>query len=148
MGGPRPRRHGRQHARGQSLVELALVLPILCVMLLGAADVARAVSVYITLGNVAREGAHYASLSPANAADIAGIRAAALQEAGGSIFGVTPAITRDVGTETYRDAAGKPVQYEYVRVEARYSFQPLFAFPPLRPFTMRRVVQMRVLPGY
>jgi len=134
------------HHRGQALVELALILPLLCVMLLGAADFARALSVYIALGNVAREGAHYGSLSPANAQDLAGIRTAALQEADNAIFGVTPTITAQVGNEAFRDPSNRP--FQYIRVEARYQFRPLFPFPPFRSFTMSRVVQMRILPGY
>lgn len=144
MRGPPLNHRHPSRQRGQSLVELALILPLLCVLLLGAADFARALSAYIALGNVAREGAHYGSMSAANAADLDGIRAAALQEAGNSIFGVTPTITRQVGIESFRDPSNEP--FQYVRVEARYEFRPLFAF--FRTFTMTRTVQMRVLPGF
>lgn len=44
-------------SRGQSLVEFALVLPVLLVILLGVVDLGRAIYYYNTLSNLAREGA-------------------------------------------------------------------------------------------
>jgi len=46
--------------RGQSLVELALVLPLLILLLMGIADLGRAFYSYIEITNAAREGARYA----------------------------------------------------------------------------------------
>jgi len=43
--------------RGQSLVEFALVAPVLLVILLGVVDLGRAIYYYNTLSNLAREGA-------------------------------------------------------------------------------------------
>ena len=51
-------------SRGQSLVELAFLLPILLLLVLGAMDVGRLFSVKITLTNAAREGANYLSRHP------------------------------------------------------------------------------------
>jgi Flp pilus assembly protein TadG len=48
---------------GQALVELALVLPILLVIALGAIDFGRAFFAYTTIVNAAREGAWCASLA-------------------------------------------------------------------------------------
>lgn len=55
----RPR--SRQHARGQSLVELALALPVLLLIVLVAIDFGRAFSGYITLTNATRIGANFAA---------------------------------------------------------------------------------------
>jgi Flp pilus assembly protein TadG len=59
---PRPDRDGRQ--RGQALVELALVTPILLLLLLGALDLGRLFYAQITVTNAAREGAMVAALTP------------------------------------------------------------------------------------
>ncbi len=47
-------------ARGQSLVEFALILPILILMLVGVLDFGRAIYAYNTINNAAREGARLA----------------------------------------------------------------------------------------
>jgi len=50
----------RLRPRGQALVELALVLPLLVVLLLAVFDIGRAVFLYNGLTNAAREGARLA----------------------------------------------------------------------------------------
>jgi Flp pilus assembly protein TadG len=54
----------RRRFRGQALVELALMLPLLMVLLLGAIDLGRAWQSQITIENAAREGAMEATFSP------------------------------------------------------------------------------------
>lgn len=138
-----PQRHTKQ--RGQSLVEFALAFPLVVLILLGASDFARAMSAYIELGNMAREGAHYGSINVANSTDTTGIQTAALEEVGGSIFGVVPTISSQTGAETFTDPQGNP--FQYVRVTVSYTFQPLVSFPPIRTISMQRTAQMRILPG-
>jgi hypothetical protein len=48
--------------RGQSLVEMAFVIPILVLLLAVIVDTARAFDAYIVLTNAAREGARFGSL--------------------------------------------------------------------------------------
>lgn len=48
---------------GQSLVELALVLPVLVVIFLGIIDLCRAINAYNGIANISREGASLASRS-------------------------------------------------------------------------------------
>lgn len=55
-------RKTNRKTRGQSLVEMALVLPILLLLVLTFIDLARGVYYYSTLGNAVREGARYASV--------------------------------------------------------------------------------------
>lgn len=50
--------------RGQSAVELALLLPILLLIVLGCLDLSRAFQARMALANGTREGARYASLHP------------------------------------------------------------------------------------
>jgi Flp pilus assembly protein TadG len=59
--------HRPQPTAGQSLVEFALVLPVLLLLVLGAMDFARMFSTKITLTNAAREGANYLSRHPDDA---------------------------------------------------------------------------------
>lgn len=51
-------------ARGQSLVELALVLPLLLMILVGVLDLGRAYYAYMGVINAAREGARFAATAP------------------------------------------------------------------------------------
>jgi hypothetical protein len=51
---------------GQSLVEFAIILPILLLVILGAMDFARMFTTKIVLTNAAREGAAYLSNHPAD----------------------------------------------------------------------------------
>lgn len=53
-----------RHERGSSLVETALVMPVLLMLLAGVADVGRAFSDYIVLTGAAREGARYGAFFP------------------------------------------------------------------------------------
>ncbi len=68
----------RGRARGQALVELALITPVLLLLLLIAVDFGRLFFTYIQLNNAAREGAAYGASSPA---DSTGITAAVRREA-------------------------------------------------------------------
>jgi Flp pilus assembly protein TadG len=95
--------------RGQALVELALLLPTLLLMTMGALDFGRLFFAYTSIANAAREGAMCASLTvscPAGAA------AAANAEVGGSLPG---GITTTV--------AGGGGAGSTVTVTVRYSFQ-------------------------
>lgn len=60
----RVRRYRPHRSRGQSLVEFALVLPVLMIVLLFAIDFGRAFYSWVILQNASRIGANYASLNP------------------------------------------------------------------------------------
>jgi len=47
---------------GQGLVEIALLLPVVCLMLFGITEFGRAYHAYLALGHAAREGARIGSL--------------------------------------------------------------------------------------
>lgn len=124
------------------MVELALVTPILIISLLITADFARVYSADIELTNMAREGAHYGSLSATNASDMSGIKTAALQE-GRAIDGVKPSVTSQTGADGYSQGGTK---FDYVRVTVTYDFHPLFPVPPIpSTITLHRTAQMRVM---
>jgi Flp pilus assembly protein TadG len=50
--------------RGVTLVEFALVLPVVLVLLIGCLDFARVLNASVTIQNASREGARYATLHP------------------------------------------------------------------------------------
>lgn len=50
--------------RGQSIVEMAFVLPILLIILLGVLDLGRVYYVMVALEDMAAEGASYAGINP------------------------------------------------------------------------------------
>jgi Flp pilus assembly protein TadG len=66
---------------GQSLVELALVLPLFVLLLFGAVEVARLAYASIEVGNAARAGASYAAQNHTTASDTTNISLAATNEA-------------------------------------------------------------------
>ncbi len=76
----------QQRERGQSIVEVALVLPLLALLLTGLLDFGRAFFVTVALNDAAAEGAVYAATNPT---DTTGITA----RARGSLEG-TPLINQ------------------------------------------------------
>ena len=130
----------RKRTRGQSMVEFALILPLLLVFLLTAADFGRALTAYMTVSSSASEGASFGSRSAANAANINAIRQAALSEVGADqqIWGVAPTVAVTSGTDTQ--------SYPFVEVTVTYTFTPLFSVWPIpNSVPMDRTVRMRVL---
>jgi hypothetical protein len=51
-----------KNGQGQSLLEFALILPILILVLVGVFDLGRALFALITINNAAREGARYGTV--------------------------------------------------------------------------------------
>ena len=66
----------RQGERGQSLVEFALVLPVVILVLFGILDLGRVMDAYILVTHGAREGARQASLGETEATVVTKVRAA------------------------------------------------------------------------
>lgn len=56
--------HSTQRSRGQSLVELALLLPVLALLLIGTLDLGRVFFASVQLTNSVREGASFGQTSP------------------------------------------------------------------------------------
>jgi len=116
----------REGERGQSLVEFALMLPILLLLLLGAIDLGRAFHSSISITNAAREGAFYGASKPT---DSSGIATRVRQELGlaasdASVSVSTacsaPACARSTGTDW--------ASTETITVEAQTDFNFLTPF--------------------
>lgn len=82
----------RHKSKGQATAEMAIVLPLLLIILLGCLDLGRAFSVWVTLTNGTREGARYGSMYPADTGAIAGAAQAEIA-AGGLSSGVSVAVS-------------------------------------------------------
>src|SRR5579884_1397433 len=92
-----------ERERGQTLVEMALVLPVFLLFVMGIFDLGRAVLLGNTVAEAARQGARYAVVAPT---DCTGIKAAAASAASGvaQIPSSSVTINESSGIDT-----GKPV---------------------------------------
>ncbi|HYI14488.1 MAG TPA: TadE/TadG family type IV pilus assembly protein [Thermomicrobiales bacterium] len=130
----------RKKSRGQSLVELAVLLPVLVMILAAAADMGRALTAYIAISGATREGAAYGMQSADQAIDTAGIATTVQNDIGngGAIWGTSVGVV----SSAPNDAQG----YQQVVVTVSYSFSPIIPIPALpSTINMDRTVRMRVL---
>jgi len=138
-------------SRGQSLVELALVLPILLLLLVGTIEVGRFSYYSILVSNAARAGAQYGAQSLATAADTAGIKTAAQNDA--NVDGLTVTAIQRCGCTGASLSGSCPATgcslpnspLVYVQVTATGTFNSLFSYPGLPPsITVTSTEEMRV----
>ena len=148
-------RAAHPHRRGQSLVELALTLPVLGILLIGTIDFARVYYAAMAIDQAARAGAAYGAQSVAASGDDAGMAQAALSAAN---LDLTPAVTAASVHATHWCACADGTQVScasgtctegvprvYVSVEVDRTFQTLFPYPGI-PSTVRlnRTATLRV----
>lgn len=116
-------KRNRKPILGQSLVEMALIAPILLIILAAILDLGRAIDAYITITNGAREGARYGSLNPT---DVTSIALRTVNEANGTGVNFTGVnLAPENVTVSYPGAgiyAGEPI-----RVTVDYVFPLYFA---------------------
>lgn len=133
----------RHKSRGQSLVEMALILPVAIMILVFSADFGRAMTAYIQVGSAAREGAAFGMQSGEAAADQAGMQAAALAETS-TIWGDPVTISFPSCTDPLIRPTG--ASYQCVAVTASYEFRPLVRVWPIpASIPLERTVEMRVV---
>ena len=132
---------------GQSIVEVALALPLLAFTMLGGAEMARAFSAEVAVENAARAGAEAAvvdtAVTPTTTAAIA--RA---QDELGRTPGVTASNATITVTFTYSDGVttctSSASQACYANVRVQYTFTTLVQWPGLpTSFAFDRTVKMR-----
>jgi Flp pilus assembly protein TadG len=85
-----------QQEAGSALVELALSVPILLMLLLGAVEFGRFAYLWIEVTNAARAAAQYAATNGGASGDSTGIQLAAQQDAPGLGSNVTATVYSDV----------------------------------------------------
>ena len=66
---------------GQSLMEFAFLLPVLCLLAVGVCELGRSAAFTIAVKNAATAGAEFGSQSQVNAVNIAGMKTAATTDA-------------------------------------------------------------------
>ena len=143
----RTRPHFRSGEEGQALVELALTVPLLILLLLGAAELARVAYTAIELTSAAKAGAQYAAQGPGYLSNQNGMITAAAQADAPYLTGmtVTPTTgsscsdgsqpTQDSSTGSYSCSTG--TQIPAITVTTSVSFDPLIHLPFLpQTFTM------------
>jgi Flp pilus assembly protein TadG len=138
---------------GQAFVELALVLPIFILLLVGAAEVGRLAYASIEVSNAARAGVAYGSQNHTTASDTANIQLAAAKDAP-NITTLTAIATQvcscSNGTSITCANAGTtcvgPAHIiEYVQVTTSAPVNTLFHFPGIAStVTFRGYAIMRV----
>ncbi|MGA7463034.1 MAG: TadE/TadG family type IV pilus assembly protein [Candidatus Korobacteraceae bacterium] len=70
----------RANEAGQSLLEMALLLPILCLLVVGITDLGRAAAVTMMVNNAATAGVEYGSQNGTTASDSNGMQSAATND--------------------------------------------------------------------
>jgi Flp pilus assembly protein TadG len=81
-------RNRSDYQAGQSLVETALLVPVLATILLGATELARVAYAAIEVSNAAKAGVQYGGQNGSTASDATGISNAAASDAG-NLTGLT-----------------------------------------------------------
>jgi hypothetical protein len=142
------RRRTRSSRSGQTVVELALLLPLLLVLCVGVIEIGRYAYFDILIANAARAGAQYGAQSLIQAADQGGIQAAAQSD---GLHGMTVTSMQQCGCPGATPGAcpntGPCVQQVYVQVTASDSYDSLFGFtwlPIPNPINLSSTVTMRV----
>lgn len=139
--------------QGQSLVELAFVLPMLLAVLLGTIEAGRVMYAAIEVANAARAGVDYGAQNPVTASDLIGMETAATND-GSDVAGLnaqaTETCTCSNGTAvTCANAARLCISPGHVitniQVKTTATIGPLFNFPGLpRSYTVSGQAIMRV----
>ena len=104
----------RRRERGQSLVETAIVFPILLLLLAATVDFGRAFDAYIVLTNAAREGARFGSVNPEMTVEE--IEDIVITDVMGSGTNLTPIIESDIVVTVDGQEAGS----EAVTIQVSY----------------------------
>jgi Flp pilus assembly protein TadG len=148
-----PRAGNAENGSGQAIVELTLLLPLLVLIFLAAADLARMFYHATALAQAARSGAQYGAQNLGTSADVAGMTQAAMSSAADDLGTITvaPAPKRyfqcgsEATTSNELPCADKRAAKVFVEVSVAKTFSTLFDYPGI-PHTvpMSRVAIMRV----
>jgi Flp pilus assembly protein TadG len=119
---------------GQALLELALTVPLLVLILLGAAEFSRLAYAAVEVANAAKAGVQYAAYSRANAVSVSSIRTAATNEAP-DVTLATPAVAYACscsnGTACSAGNCSTGSVEQTVTVTTQATFDPLIHVPGL-----------------
>lgn len=132
------RKTGWRAEDGSSLVELALLLPVFTLMLLGVVDLGRAYYLAIEVSHSASMGALYGSRNPT---DVSGMQTAAVADAAdvpgfrASNVTVTTGCECSDGSSPSIGCSAVPAcssnKVTFVKVRTAFTYQTLFPYPGL-----------------
>jgi Flp pilus assembly protein TadG len=128
-----------KHERGQSLVELAITLPILILLLLGTLDFGMAIFSYSMLRDAAQEGAFYGSFNPDNVEEIEN-RARNISPRAEDVVFSSPVRLRDTDAVKVKvEALGGPCQGATKGLANSIQVKVTYRYPILMPFVGRLI---------
>jgi Flp pilus assembly protein TadG len=137
----------RQRRKGAALVELALCLPLLLIILLGATDFGRFAYYHVALTDAVGAGAKFASYHSFTASTQANWQTqvrAAVDEGMSGIVGFERSKLTISNPEVFIDSG--QFSFQRVRVTASYNFQTLVPWPGIpSATTLRRSVDVRMV---
>ncbi|HWB33611.1 MAG TPA: TadE/TadG family type IV pilus assembly protein [Acidobacteriaceae bacterium] len=136
---------------GSALVELALVVPVLSLLLLGSAEFAILAYDDIEVSSAARAGVAYGSQSTSTASDLTGMQQAALSD-GGNVPGMTATAIQfwscsnapSAQSSTKPSCTGTAHVLHYVQVKTQAIVTPTAHLPGMSTITLNGVAIMRV----
>jgi hypothetical protein len=100
--------------KGQAMVELALMLPVLLLIIFGITEFGRALYIENTLTNAAREGARMASISSSNPLNVEQLQSHIKEyipfDQTGIVIEITPTTLLQHGIETITVVVNLPFQ--------------------------------------
>jgi Flp pilus assembly protein TadG len=116
------------------MTELAIAVPVLCLLLVASADFARVFYFSIAVDNAARAGAQYGSQTIATAGDINGMKAAATQDASDlpSLAATARLCTCGTGSSVAACASSYCTNNptgNYVEVDTTMTFNTIVTYP-------------------
>jgi len=134
--------------RGNAFVEAALAAPMLFLLLSGVIDFGRAFYFADIAAGAARAGAQYGILSSANVGNIAGMQAAAREEAAGvpsSMFTVTAEFYCQNSAGVRQADCSDSTWEEYVSVKTNITYALMMPWPGLaNPLNIGGISVIRV----
>ena len=142
----------RNRQRGNALVELAFITPVVLLLCGGVMDFSRAIYAGIAIANAARAGVQYGALTPGNSGKFQGMADAAVADAANQgLTGVTATarnFCRCVSSTTETacsSTCGGSTASGYVEVTVNYTYNTLMQIPGV-PTTvvLNKTARMRV----
>lgn len=138
---------------GQAILELALIMPIFVLLIIGAAEFGHLAYAAIEVTNAARAGCAYGAQTHITASDNADIQLAAIQD-GSNISGLTATPSHfcacstggTIACSTALTSCPSPARIiEYVQVNTAASVAPIFNYPGIsKTFNLSGQAVMRV----
>jgi len=127
----------RRNQKGQSLLEFALVLPILLIIISGIVDMGHAMLLWSNLSNAAREGSRYGAANPGDTLGI--IQAVRSKIVTIRADDVHVAIAYDDGVFGHNVNLSETIPGDY-----RVIVTPSYSYQPMTPFINRILPSMTV----